>query len=96
MAHRPRVGAVIVLLIVAAAALHGYLPGGEDPPQEQPTSGLGTMFAVIAMLAVSLAIIVIAIVTQSRNRPVGYGMGELPRERAGDRRPVTGKRGHAR
>ncbi|MDX1885298.1 DUF4129 domain-containing protein [Mycolicibacterium sp. 120270] len=89
MAHRPRVGAVIVLLIVAAAALHGYLPGGEDPPQERPTSGLGSMFAVIAMLAVSLAIIVIAIVTQSRNRPVGYGMGDLPRERAGDRRPVT-------
>ncbi len=89
MAHRPRVVAVIVLLVVAAAALHGYLPGIESPPRERPTSGLGSWFAVVAMLAVSMSIIVIAIVTQSRNRPVGHGAGELPRERTADRRPLT-------
>lgn len=89
MAHRARVVAVIVLLIVAAAALRGYVPGAEAPSPERPTSGVGSMFAVIAMLAVSLAIIVIAIVTQSRSRPAAHGMGELPRERAGDRRPLT-------
>jgi hypothetical protein len=89
MAHRPRVVAVIVLLIVAAAALHGYLPGAEAPPRDRPTSSLGSLFAVIAMLVVSMAIIVIAVVTQSRTRPVSHGQGELPRERAGGRQPLT-------
>ena len=89
MAHRPRVVAVIVLLIVAAAALHGYLPGAEAPPRDRPTSSLGSLFAVIAMLVVSMAIIVIAVVTQSRNRPVSHGQGELPRERAGGKQPLT-------
>ncbi|WP_123027950.1 DUF4129 domain-containing protein [Mycolicibacterium stellerae] len=89
MAHRPRVVAVIVLLIVAAVALHGYLPGVETPPRERPTSGLGSLFAVVAMVVVSTAIIVIAIVTQSRRRPASPGAGEPPREMAGERRPLT-------
>jgi hypothetical protein len=89
MAHRPRVVAVIVLTVIAAIALRGYLPGVESPPQERQATGFGSLFAVIAMLAVSMAIIVIAIVTQSRNRPLGHGAGDLPRERAGDRRPLT-------
>ena len=89
MAHRSRVVAVIMLLVVAAAALHGYLPGAETPPRDRPTSGLGSLFAVVAMVVVSMAIIVIAILTQSRNRPVSHGPGEPPRERAGDRQPLT-------
>jgi hypothetical protein len=89
MVHRPRVVAVIVLVIVAAAALHGYLPGAESPPRDRPTTGFGSLFAVVAMLVVSLAIIVIAVVTQSRRRPVSYGSGEPPREMAGQRRPLT-------
>jgi hypothetical protein len=89
MAHRPRVVAVIVLVIVAAAALRGYVPGAETPPRDRPTSSFGSLFAVIAMLVVSMAIIAIAVVTQSRNRPVSHGAGELPRERGGDKRPLT-------
>jgi hypothetical protein len=89
MAHRSRVVAVIVLLIVAAVALHGYLPGAERPPPDRTTSHLGSVFAVIAMLVVSMAIIVIAIVTQSRRRPVFYGEGEPRRELPGGRRPLT-------
>lgn len=89
MAHRPRVVAVIVLLIVAAIALHGYLPGADPPPEDRPTSNSGSLFVVIAMLVVSMAIIVIAVVTQSRRRPVSYGPGEPPREMAGERRPFT-------
>lgn len=89
MAHRSRVGAVIILVIVAAAALHGYLPGAEAPAHERPTNSFGSLFAVIAMLAVSMAIIVFAIVTQSRHRPVSHGPGEPPRETAGERRPLT-------
>ena len=83
MAHRPRVVAVIVLLIVAAVALHGYLPGVETPPRDSLTSSFGSLFAVVAMVVVSMAIIVIAIVTQSRNRPVSYGAGGIRRGRWG-------------
>jgi len=89
MAHRSRVVAVIVLLIVAAVALHGYLPGAQRPPPDRTTSGLGSLFAVVAMLAVSMAIIVIAIITQSRRRPVSYGEGEPRRELPGGGRPLT-------
>ncbi len=89
MAHRSRVVAVIVLLIVAAVALHGYLPGADPPPRDRPTSSLGSLFAVVAMLALSMAIIAIAIITQSRRRPVSPGAGEPPREMAGERRPLT-------
>ncbi|RDH80388.1 DUF4129 domain-containing protein [Mycolicibacterium moriokaense] len=88
-AHQPRVVAVIALVIVAAAALHGYLPGVESPPRDRPTGGFGSLVAVIAMLVVSMAIIVIAIVTQSRRRPVGYGADEPRREMASARRPLT-------
>ena len=89
MAHRPRVVAVIVLLIVAAVALHGYLPGVETPPRDRPTSSLGSLFTVVAMVVVSMAIIVIAVVTQSRKRPAAYGAGEPARKIAGERRPLT-------
>jgi hypothetical protein len=88
MAHRPRVVAVIVLLIVAAAALHGYLPGVENPPRDRPTSSLASLFSVIAMVVVSMAIIVIALVTQSRNRPVSYSAVE-PRRESGERPRLT-------
>jgi uncharacterized protein DUF4129 len=89
MAHRSRVVAVIVLLVVASVALHGYLPGASPPPRDRQTGGLGSLFAVVAMLAVSMAIIAIAIITQSRRRPAGYGAGEQRREIAGERRPLT-------
>ena len=78
MAHRPRVVAVIMLLVVAAAALHGYLPGAETPPRDRPTSGLGSLFAVVAMVVVSMAIIVIAVAhavaepTRSRTAPANH------------------------
>ncbi len=89
MAHRARVVSVIVLLTVAAIGLRGYLPGAESPPRDRPTTGLGSLFAVVAMLAVSMAIIVIAIVTRFRNRPASPGAAELPRGMSGDRRPLT-------
>ncbi|GFG53194.1 hypothetical protein CQY20_11720 [Mycolicibacterium agri] len=89
MAHRPRVVAVIVLLIVAAAALHGYIPGAQPPPQDRPTSGCGSLFVVAAMLIVSLAIIAIAIVTQARSGPVPSGSGEPRRSIPGQSRPLT-------
>jgi len=91
MAQRSRVVAVVALLIVLAAALRGYLPGGETPQQDRPTSGLGSLFAVVAMLTVSMAIIAIAIITQARRRAPSSAGGPPRRELAGERRPVTWK-----
>ncbi len=84
-----RVIAVIVLLIVAAAALHGYLPGGEPPPRDRSTGGVGSLFAVVAMLTVSMAIIAIAIITQSRRPSGSPGAGDPPRRLVGERRRLT-------
>ncbi len=84
-----RTVAVIVLLIVAAIALHGYLPGAEHPPTDRPTRGFGSLFVVLAMLVVSMSIIAIAIITQSRRPSVAPGAGEPRREMAGERGPLT-------
>ncbi len=89
MAHRSRVAAVLALVLVAGVALRGYLPGAAPPAAARPTDGFGSMFAVVAMLAVSLAIIAIAIVTQTRRRPGSPAAGEPPREMSGGRRPLT-------
>ena len=59
--RRARVLAVIVLLIAAGAALHGYLPGGEVPARGRPTPGPGGAFTVAAMLVGSTGLLVILI-----------------------------------
>ncbi|MGH7290932.1 MAG: hypothetical protein ACREJT_06960 [Myxococcota bacterium] len=61
--RRARVFAVLVLLIAAAAALHGYLPGGGDPARGRPASGLGGTFTVTAILVGSTGLLVILICT---------------------------------
>ena len=90
MAHRPRVVAVIVLLIVAAVALHGYLPGVETPAARpadqqlrQPVRGRRDARGVDGD-------------HRDRGRHavaqparLAYGAGEPPREMAGERRPLT-------
>jgi hypothetical protein len=88
-ARRPRVVAVIALLIVAAVALHGYLPGAQPPPRERAEGGIGSLFAVVAMLVVSVAIIAIAIITQSRRPSVPRASEGPLREMAGKRQPLT-------
>jgi hypothetical protein len=82
---RVRVVGVIVLLIVAAASLHGYLPGGQAPARDRPTttSSLGGLFAVVAMLTVSMTIIAIAVTQRSHRPSVALGRGEPPRDLAG-------------
>ncbi len=87
---RVRVLVVIVLLIVAAAALHGYLPGAQAPARVRSTGSLGGLFAVGAMLTVSMAIIAIVVITQQRLPSVSPGTGEAP-ELAGERRPPTSR-----
>jgi hypothetical protein len=63
-----RVVALLVLLALAAAALHGYLPGGERAPREQPTDSAASLFAVVALLSASMVIIAIALIARLRDR----------------------------
>ena len=78
-----RVVALIVLLILAAVALRGYLPGAERASREQPTDSPASLFAVIALLSVSMVIIAISIIARLRSRRTGAQTpGGLP-ERLG-------------
>lgn len=62
-----RVIALIVLLIVVAAALHGYLPGARrTPPREHAASSAVSLALVGALLVVSLAVIVVAVIGRLR------------------------------
>jgi hypothetical protein len=71
--------AVIVLLVVVAASLRGYLPQHERAPR-QPSSGNPASLAfVIALLSVSLAIIAVAFITRLREpRTVASSADALP------------------
>jgi hypothetical protein len=74
-----RVVALTVLVVLAAAALRGYLPGGERAPREQPTSNPATLIAVVALLSASIVIIAIAILTSAREpRMAADTIGDLP------------------
>src|SRR5512139_3425916 len=76
-----RVIAVITLMVLAAWALRGYVPGGEratepEPPQDNPAA----LFAVLALLCAAVAIIGFAILVRLRERkPVRPRSGALPR-----------------
>ena len=86
-----RVVVLIVLLLLAAAALHGYLPGGARTHREPATGSPAAMYAVIAMLSVSVAIVAVAILIRmlyGRARAPGVdhhpemiGRGERPQWR---------------
>ena len=75
-----RVVALVVLLIVAAVALRGYLPGAERPPPEQPSGSAASLLAVVALVTVSLVIIALALIARLRDPrmapPTGGGLVE--------------------
>ncbi len=62
-----RVVAVIVLLIVIAASLRGYLPGVERGPRKSPPDGGTSLVYVIALLSVSLVIVAVAVIVRLRD-----------------------------
>ena len=72
--------AVVALLFVAAWALRGYLPGSEPvADRERPPSSPAALIVDIALLAGSVVIIGIAIVSRLRNRQARRpGAGQLP------------------
>lgn len=76
-----RVIAVIALLVVAAWALRGYIPGSEPiAEREPPTANPAATAVVIVMLCAAVAIIALAIVVRIRDRkPRRPPGGALPR-----------------
>jgi hypothetical protein len=61
-----RVVAVLVLLVLAAVALHGYLPGTQRPVHGQSPDNPAAQIVVIALLGVSLGIVAIAVIVRVR------------------------------
>jgi hypothetical protein len=79
-----RAVAVIVLLVVVAASLRGYIPEHGRAPR-QSSSSL-SMVIVIALLTVTLAIMVIALITRLQDpRKAATGAGALPDALGGGR-----------
>jgi len=62
-----RVVAVIVLLIVIAASLRGYLPGVDRAARRSPPDSGASLVYVIAMLCVSVVIVGVAIIVRLRD-----------------------------
>lgn len=85
-----RAVAVVALLFIAAWALRGYLPGVEPvADRERPTSSPAALIVDVALLAGSVVIIGIAIVSRLRNRQARRpGAGQLPASPGGMGRPT--------
>jgi uncharacterized protein DUF4129 len=74
-----RVIAAIVLLIVIAASLRGYLPGIERAPRHRPPDSAASLVYVVALLSVSLVIVAVALITrQCDPRKAAASVGGLP------------------
>ena len=85
-----RVVALIVLLIVGAASLHGYLPTHERSPRQQASGSPASLAFVVGLLSVSLAIIVIALIARLKDPGTAAPtLGRLPESlgRSGTGRP---------
>ncbi len=84
-----RVVAVIVLLIVLAAALRGYLPGVERTDRQQPPQSGASLIYVAALLSVSLAIVAMALIARLRDpRRVASSARDLPTRLSSGGRPA--------
>jgi hypothetical protein len=62
-----RVVAVIVLLIVIAASLRGYVPGVERAAQKSPPDSGASLIYVAAMVGVSVVILAVAVIVRLRD-----------------------------
>jgi hypothetical protein len=81
-----RVVAVVVLLIVIAAALRGYLPGDERATRQEPPDSGASLVYVVALLGMSLTIVAVALITRLRDpRGAAAGAGGLPERFSGGR-----------
>lgn len=84
-----RVIAVITLMVLAAWALRGYVPGGPEPAErsERPESNPLALAAVLVLLCAAVAIIGFAILVRMRDRRPRPAAGPLPGGGVRARRP---------
>ncbi|ULE34632.1 DUF4129 domain-containing protein [Mycobacterium sp. IDR2000157661] len=85
-----RVIVVITLIVLAAWALRGYVPGSPPPADEseRPESNPMALAAVLVLLCAAVAIIGFAIISRMRDpRPTRPAAGALPRGASGAGRP---------
>ena len=81
-----RVVAVIVLLIVIAASLRGYLPGVDRAAQKSPPDSGASLVYVFAMVGVSLVIVAVAVIVRLRDpRRAAPSAGPLSERFSGGR-----------
>lgn len=84
-----RVIALIVLLLAAGATTRGYLPGATPEPRRTSAAGTAESIVLAALLAVSGAIIAVAVVHRARHRRARAGsVGQLSRTAGAGGRPV--------
>lgn len=84
-----RVIALTVLLLAAGATTRGYLPGAERGPRRAESAGAVEAIVLAGLLAVSGAVIVLAIVHRTRHRRSQPGAaGPVPLAFVGGRGPV--------
>lgn len=83
-----RAGAVAALLIVAAVAVRGYLPGAQPAvtPQRRPADP-AALYVDLAIVGVAVAIMVVAIVARMRDRRLRPTPARRPRRRSGETMP---------
>jgi hypothetical protein len=62
-----RVVAVIVLMIIIAASLRGYLPGVERAPRQRPSGDGSSMVYIAVLLGFSLLIVAVALIGRLRD-----------------------------
>lgn len=81
-----RTVAVIALLLLAVVALRGHLPGTEPAPEplEPEPADQGSIVPTVVMLGVSILVIAIAIIVQTRRRRMPIP-GERPYDSGGGR-----------
>lgn len=74
-----RVAIVLVLVVVAATALRGYLPGAQRAARQPPANSTASLVAVVALSAVALAILAFAVITRRPPTPSSaqYGPAAL-------------------
>jgi hypothetical protein len=73
-----RVVALIVLLIVVAAALRGYLPAVDRAPHTEPGSNRAALIFVVVALGVTLALMAVSVIARLRDpRAVAPNAGDL-------------------
>lgn len=80
-----RVVLVLVLLIVVAASLRGYLPGVERAAPQEPPRSSASLAYVVALLGISLVVVSAAVIARLRDPRTAPATAGLPDSRfAGD------------